>query len=168
MRECTLHLPGNKLSWTKCASFIMVGWNATWGKPPRGHHKCNAKHTLIARFMGPTWGPPGSCRPKMGPSRPHGDLLSGKMLTKMLTVHMHAFQWCHMSVKTWQTTGTTTVVGFCFVLFCFFNNLPGLTKINHKCYTNRRWSGMLWQCDITVMRTPKIPWRWNQPNCSFN
>ena len=22
---------------------------------------------LIARFMGPTWGPPGSCRPQMGP-----------------------------------------------------------------------------------------------------
>ena len=63
-----------KLSWTKCASFIMVGWNATWGKPRWGHHKCNAKHTLIARFMGPTWAPPGSCRPQMGPSRPHGDL----------------------------------------------------------------------------------------------
>ena len=69
---------------------------------------------------------------------------------------MHAFQWSHMSVKTWQTSGTTTVVGFCFVLvWVFFNNLPGLTKLNHKCYTNRRWSGMLWQCDITVMRTPK-------------
>ena len=24
-------------------------------------------HTLIAKFMGPTWGPPGSCRPHVGP-----------------------------------------------------------------------------------------------------
>ena len=23
--------------------------------------------TQIAKFMGPTWGPPGSCRPQMGP-----------------------------------------------------------------------------------------------------
>ena len=26
---------------------------------------------LIARFMGPTWSPPGSCRPHVGPRRPH-------------------------------------------------------------------------------------------------
>ena len=25
------------------------------------------KHTQIAKFMGPIWGPPGSCRPQMGP-----------------------------------------------------------------------------------------------------
>ena len=23
--------------------------------------------SLVARFMGPTWGPPGSCRPQVGP-----------------------------------------------------------------------------------------------------
>ena len=29
---------------------------------------CNCLHyTLIARFMGPTWGPTGSCRPQVGP-----------------------------------------------------------------------------------------------------
>ena len=31
----------------------------------------------IARFVGPTWGPPGSCRPQMGPMLAPWTLLSG-------------------------------------------------------------------------------------------
>ena len=34
----------------------------------------------IARFMGPTWGPPGSCRPQMGPTLAPWTLLSGIVL----------------------------------------------------------------------------------------
>ena len=33
--------------------------------------------TLIARFMGPTWGPPGSCRSQVGPMLAPWTLLSG-------------------------------------------------------------------------------------------
>ena len=33
--------------------------------------------TQIVRFMGPTWGPPGSCRPQMGPMLAPWSLLSG-------------------------------------------------------------------------------------------
>ena len=33
----------------------------------------------IARFMGPTWGPPGSCRPQMGPMLDPWTLLLGTM-----------------------------------------------------------------------------------------
>ena len=34
-------------------------------------------NTQIAKFMGPTWGPPGSCRPQMGPMLAQWSLLSG-------------------------------------------------------------------------------------------
>ena len=34
----------------------------------------------IAKFMGPTWGPPGSCRPQMGPVLAPWTLLWGKSL----------------------------------------------------------------------------------------
>ena len=34
----------------------------------------------IAKFMGPTWGPPGSCRPQMGPMLAPRTLLSGACL----------------------------------------------------------------------------------------
>ena len=36
-----------------------------------------AIRTQIAKFMGPTWGPPGSCRPQMGPLLVPWTLLSG-------------------------------------------------------------------------------------------
>ena len=35
--------------------------------------------TQIAKFMGPTWGPPGSCRPQMGPMLAPWTLLSGRL-----------------------------------------------------------------------------------------
>ena len=35
------------------------------------------KTTQIAKFMGPAWGPPGSCRPQMGPMLAPWTLLSG-------------------------------------------------------------------------------------------
>ena len=38
---------------------------------------CHKVLTLIARYMGPTWGPPGSCRPQMGPMLAPCTLLSG-------------------------------------------------------------------------------------------
>ena len=36
-----------------------------------------AKPPQIAKFVGPTWGPPGSCRPQMGPMLAPWNLLSG-------------------------------------------------------------------------------------------
>ena len=36
--------------------------------------------TPITRFMGPTWGPPGSCRPQMGPMLAPWSLLSGYIM----------------------------------------------------------------------------------------
>ena len=49
--------------------------------------------TQIAKFMGPTWGPPGSCRPQMGPMLAPWSLLSGNVSV----VHKHG-----MTVRAWQ------------------------------------------------------------------
>ena len=35
------------------------------------------KETQIAKFMGPTWGPPGSCRPQLAPCWPHEPCYQG-------------------------------------------------------------------------------------------
>ena len=43
---------------------------------------------LKAKFMGPTWGPPGSCRPQMGPMLAPGTLLSG-MVSVFVQKAMH-------------------------------------------------------------------------------
>ena len=56
----------------------------------------------IAKFMGPTWGPPGSCRPQMGPMLAPWTLLSGSVfpihlcLVKMMTSHA----WCRVRLVT--------------------------------------------------------------------
>ena len=54
--------------------------------------------TQIAKFMGPTWGPPGSCRPQMGPMFASWTLLSGNILPlnikKFIRTHMFPYkQW---------------------------------------------------------------------------
>ena len=36
------------------------------------------KRTKITKIMGPTWGPPGSCGPQMGPCWPHEPCYQGK------------------------------------------------------------------------------------------
>ena len=40
----------------------------------------NTKTPQITNFMGPTWGPPGSCRPQMGPILAPSTLLSGAFM----------------------------------------------------------------------------------------
>ena len=50
--------------------------------------KCFLSGVQIARFMGPTWGPPGSCRPQMGPMLATWTLLSGCKL-----IYHHILRW---------------------------------------------------------------------------
>ena len=42
----------------------------------------------IAKFMGPTWGPPGSCRPQMGPMLASWTLLSGSVSVSRYQSHI--------------------------------------------------------------------------------
>ena len=46
----------------------------------------NPDSTQIAKFMGPSWGPPGSCRPQMGPMLTPWIMLSGYIPPN---IHMH-------------------------------------------------------------------------------
>ena len=51
-----------------------------------GHHRNSsfcAMWTQIAKLMGPTWGPPGSCRPQMGPMLAPRTLLSGNIYSHL-------------------------------------------------------------------------------------
>ena len=48
--------------------------------------KLQRNHTETAKFMGPTWGPSGSCRPQMGPMLVPQTLLSGYYIWGVSTV----------------------------------------------------------------------------------
>ena len=57
-----------------CSSPYLSLFGASHRNDAIHHH---LKPFQIARFMGPTRGPPGSCRPQMGPKLAHWTLLSG-------------------------------------------------------------------------------------------
>ena len=54
---------------------IVTKWAQKWGLFCCTEY--SNKATQIAKFMGPTWSPPGSCRPQMGPMLTPWTLLSG-------------------------------------------------------------------------------------------
>ena len=51
--------------------------------------------TQMARFVGPTWGPPGSCRPQMGSMLAPWTLLSGKPQARTLALRGWDRAACH-------------------------------------------------------------------------
>ena len=60
----------------------------------------------IARFMGPTWGPPGSCRPQMGPmlasSIPHVICTRYPMPFLLLLFYfLNGIMWCIYLYSSW-------------------------------------------------------------------
>ena len=55
-------------------------------------------YTRIPKFMGPTWGPPGSCRPQMGPMLAPWTLLSG-----LFWVHYCDILWASWHLKSLAT-----------------------------------------------------------------
>ena len=68
----------------------------------------------IAKFMGPTWGPPGSCRPQMGPTLAPWTLLSGitsmaYCKTAVTSLLMH---WSYYSLELSHTCGQFYVIFF--------------------------------------------------------
>ena len=63
-------------SWKTAISPLLTQWR--YCSLPLSHQYCKVEETSQrARFMGPTWGPPGSCRPQMGPMLAPWTFLSG-------------------------------------------------------------------------------------------
>ena len=62
-------------------------------------------YTLIARFMGPTWGPPGAVRTQVGPMLVPWTLLSGH-ISEWRSTHVHRTCYnVHTRLTRWWTAG---------------------------------------------------------------
>ena len=89
---------------TMCTSKI---WDTcVISKPVWFPEKLSWQHlTQIAKFTGPTWGPPGSCRPQMGPMLAPKTLLSGEPMQWWAS---YVFVWCrkgrHIEARTKRLT----------------------------------------------------------------
>ena len=68
-------LPEQKLRTHTLAVFSYV--NSVQFRSYRLRKKTQSSHSQLANFMGPTWRPPGSCRPQTGPMLAPWTLLSG-------------------------------------------------------------------------------------------
>ena len=78
--------------------------NSLFGLTTEAILKISSTYSRIARFLGPTWGPPGSCRPQMGPMLAPWTLLSGFVVFAiqhwpMVSPHNESLRWktsqCH-------------------------------------------------------------------------
>ena len=86
MRKSFIQLLYVKSIWVRCGTSPLADWAkngsniATMNDNSSSfdfHHTAPRKCSQIAKFTGPTWGPPGSCRPQMGPMLVPWTLLSG-------------------------------------------------------------------------------------------
>ena len=89
--------------------------------------------TLIARFMGPTWGPPGSPWPHVGPMQAPWTLWSGKWLMISL---LNSREWLHTALRgpsVWRSLpGRFTADDTLFGLIGNFLTPESLTFFNNS------------------------------------
>ena len=112
--------------------------------------------TQIAKFMGPTWGPPGSCRPQMGPMLAPWTLLSGKYRLPNLVITLSADSLAHKFSTTSIVTSTDYKVTrvFC-VVFMHIVDFDRILSI--------RWRRNGWRNFEKSRGTSRSVNRWNKP-----
>ena len=79
-------------------------------------------HAQIENFMEPTWGPPGSCRPQMGPMLAPGTLLSGWIKKQCQTV---ATNFCPF-------TKIVILCPWCLLFMLLMAHKPSLSCVNKQ------------------------------------
>ena len=103
----------------------------TCGKPPQ-----------IAKFMGPTWGPPGSCRPQMGPCWPHEPCYQGLPEPVMNPVHWSTYAY----IKRPQFFHSAII----YIYFVSFSLGPAIYCTRNICSTLRPRQNDRWVADNIV------------------
>ena len=99
----------------------------------------------ITKFMGPTWGPPGSCRPQMGPMLAPWTLLLG--LVMMEAGHGFTFcitdPLCEESTSYWWILPTKGQ--WCRTLMFFYVISPDKLLNN---LSSCQWFKIAWHCNV--------------------
>ena len=92
----------------------LVSWGFNDYKPALVQMMAWHWNPQIAKFMGPAWGPPGSCRPQMGPMLAPCTMLSGiSCLSEALWCH-RSWSWLHIgSCNGFLSDGTCPGISLC-------------------------------------------------------
>ena len=90
----------------------------------------------ITRFVGPTWGPPGSCRPQMGPMLAPWTLLSGSFWAcQAEAIATYLWLWCNW----WNPCDTMTLCVKCWRKSHLALSCSHLTQLSWKKLHYRVW-----------------------------
>ena len=102
--------------------------------------------TQIAKFMGTAWGPPGSCRPQMGPMLVPWTLLSGEIFA----ILQHGIQ-SHYSTASQQSVQRLQMYTYQVILNMFRNP----TDFQWGFWTSPGKPWWVWKCRTYIL--PLIP-----------
>ena len=103
----------------------------------------------IAKFMGPTWGPPGSCRPQMGPKLAPWTLLSGSSFHQRHNCYNAGGAGCRVTSRQkpwyyhiWETRHSKRRLGITDARFAYPNGLldKGIGIQQQKHVITWQWS----------------------------
>ena len=94
--------------------------------------------TEIAWFMGPTWGPPGSCWPQMGPMLAPWTLLSRKKQQNMNHAHNSCFFYDWPWILSWKIYITikldiTSHVLASYIILCTYQKFMVFVLLHFVC-----------------------------------
>ena len=117
------------------------------------HQRVGCELSQIARFMGPTWGPPGPCRPQMGPMLAPWTLLSGLlwlrvfltsiwMRLKNMAIVQLWVPWSLVVNRHWYTSSTC--------LHKRYTMMPMQTNTKRQHYSDVTWTS--WR-----FKSPEFP-----------
>ena len=133
-------------------------------------YKFTSEAPEIARFMGPTWGPPGSCRTQMGTMSAPWTLLSGTISDTVLWRHQGPYQILYCDVilmyirDSFCYAGRVTNVNhlFMFVLThaepCSCLSKLCYRTINHSWVSRQKYHYLICPicADISIPDTTKV------------
>ena len=135
-------------------------------------HVIIVRISQIAKFMGPTWGPPGSCRPQIGPMLAPWTLLSGMCISpcyhETQKIKPSAFV-CGLLMRSmpyyFSLSACQSVLRYSQFCWCQSSNPNQLIVPSRKCRSFRRWYFQMhvhkWKMFISIQISlkfvPKCP-----------
>ena len=123
------------------------------------YHGCTSRKpknmqatTHIAKFTGPTWGPPGYCRPQMGPMLAAWTLLSGYLLSNPQQLYAWHTRFRHIPL----TDSVPSKWNWGFLIRLEYNlEFYSLSKSNYENISRRLIAGE-WKLNLATWQTAKL------------
>ena len=108
------------------------------------HSKDKGKTTLIARFMGPTWGPSGADRTQVGPMLAPLTLLSGPIIEITIPYLYIMGKLCEYCVKYWPCYDETCLLYKPYIKRRWYFQIK--SRIRYQAYSGfqQTWWRCLW------------------------